>query len=100
MYVKCTADRLALHALCGDRYAQHRLFSGGVIADFLIDRLPFARTPAWVKGSGADSASGLGVPNERLRIQVCFRQLQTLHHTRCGRQMGHKRSFAGALCHE
>jgi hypothetical protein len=24
-------------------------------ADFLIERHPFARTPAWVKGSGADN---------------------------------------------
>jgi hypothetical protein len=60
MYVKCTAVRFALHVPCGDRYAQHLLFTGGVIADFLIERLPFARAPAWVKGSGADSASRLG----------------------------------------
>jgi hypothetical protein len=32
-------------------------------ADFLIERLPFARAPAWIEGSGGDSAL-----NERLRI--------------------------------
>jgi hypothetical protein len=28
---------------CGDRYAQHCLFSGVVVADFLIERFPFTR---------------------------------------------------------
>jgi hypothetical protein len=59
MSVKCTAVGLALHVLCGDRCAA-LLFTGGVIGDFLIERLPFARARAWVKGSGGDSASHLG----------------------------------------
>jgi hypothetical protein len=95
MYVKCTAVRFALHVPGGDRYAQHCFFTGGVIADFLIGRLPFARAPAWVKGSGGDSVSRLGgSPMAGSAFQVCFRRLQTLRCTRYGRQWANKRHRA------
>jgi hypothetical protein len=85
IYVKCTAVRLTLHVPCGDRYAQHCFLLEASIADFLIERLPFARARARIKGSGGDSASHLGgSPMAGSAFQVCLRRLLSVRYTICG----------------
>jgi hypothetical protein len=85
MYEKCTAVRFAVHVPRGDRYVQHCFFWGGI--GFVIERFPFAKGPAWVKGSCADSPSGFSDSGAGdSEFEVCFRRLRTLRCTRYGRQ--------------